>query len=267
MANPLKSLDAGIQDHFRHTGVQCTLLPNLVETLSDYMAVFHSVVSSTDTYWFRGHANYTWPLTPSALRYESKSKRDKALDLLSEFRRIAEIKLARPPSDTEHLKWTQVARHYGLPTRLLDWTENALIALYFSCEDADSDGMVFVLKPIDLNRTNRFNRILNPQQDADFIAKYLRLDGGLNSRGLRTVAINPVWNSERIMLQRGTFTLHGSRAFALTRDAAPSLVGLPILRPVKLGLRTELERVGVDAMTIFPELEYACTLLQKRRGL
>ena len=213
------------------------------------------------------HANHTWSLTPSALRYALKSKRDKALDLISEFRRIAEIKLTRPPTDAEHLKWIQVARHYGLPTRLLDWTENALIALYFSCDDANSDGMVFLLKPVDLNRTSKFNRILNPQQDAEFIARYLRLDGGLRSRGLRTVAINPIWNSERIMLQRGTFTLHGSRGFELTSDAAPSLVGLPILRSVKVRLRAELERVGVDAMTIFPELEYACELLQKRRGL
>lgn len=269
MANPLRSLNVGVQDRFRHSGVECTLLPNVVQTLSDYMAVFHSVVSSTESYWFRGHADYTWPLTPSALRYETKAERDRALDLISEFRRIAEIKLSRPPSDTEHLKWIQVARHYGLPTRLLDWTENALIALYFSCSGADTDGMVFVLKPVDLNRTgnHKLNRILTPQHDAEFIAKYLQLDGRRNSRGLRTIAINPTWNSGRIMLQRGAFTLHGSRAFALTRDAVPSLVGLPILRSAKAGLRTELERVGVDAMTIFPELDHACEFLKKRRGL
>lgn len=270
MANPLTPLDAGIQDRLsKQGGVRCSLLPSFVETLSDYFAVFHSVVSSTDIFWFRGHADYTWSLTPSALRYETKSRRDKALALVSEFRRIAEIKLSRPPSDDEHLKWIQVARHYGLPTRLLDWTENALIALYFSCEDPGKDGMVFVLKPVDLNRTGnlRLNRILNPHHDAEFIAKYLQLDGRLSNRGLRTVAINPVWNSERIMLQRGSFTLHGSRSFALARDAAPSLVGLPILRTVKAQLRTELERVGVDAMTIFPELDYACAVLKKRRGL
>ena len=244
-------------------------MPVRVKTLSDYMAVFNSVVDSSNTYWFRGHSDYSWTLTPSALRYTSKSRRDEALNLVSEFKRIAEIKLLRPPSDDEELKWVQIARHYGLPTRLLDWTENALVALYFGCENAARHGMVFVLNPVDLNRTSNKTpaRILNPHQDKTLIAKYLTLDGRYTVRGLRTVAINPVWNSERIMLQRGTFTLHGSRNFALTNEAAPSLVGLPILRDVKEKLRTELESVGVDEMTIFPELDHACKALRKRRGL
>ena len=117
MANPLTPLDAGIQDRLsKQGGVRCSLLPSFVETLSDYFAVFHSVVSSTDIFWFRGHADYTWSLTPSALRYETKSRRDKALALVSEFRRIAEIKLSRPPSDDEHLKWIQVCT----PLRIAD---------------------------------------------------------------------------------------------------------------------------------------------------
>lgn len=189
--------------------------------------------------------------------------------MLSEFKRIAEIKLPRPPADNEDLKWVQIARHYGLPTRLLDWTENPLIALYFSCADTETDGAVFVLKPVDLNLSanSTFARILTPHEDATLIKKYLELDGRLSSRGLRTIAINPVWNSERIMLQRGTFTLHGTRQFALTTDTAPSLVGLPIMRESKHPLLTELARVGVDEMTVFPELDHACTFLRARTGL
>ena len=156
-----------------------------------------------------------------------------------------------------------------MPTRLLDWTENALIALYFSCADVSTDGMVFVLNPVDLNRFSHhaIPRILDPHRDASLITRYLSLDGRRDSEGLSTVAINPVWNSERIMIQRGTFTLHGSRQFALTQDAAPSLVGMPIVRSVKSRLRSDLERVGVDEMTVFPELDHVCEFLKKRSGL
>ena len=155
------------------------------------------------------------------------------------------------------------------PTRLLDWTENPLIALYFSCQDPETDGAVFVLKPVDLNFAvdSTLGRILNPHDDATLIKAYLNLDGARDRQGLRTVAINPVWNSDRIMLQRGTFTLHGAQQFALTSTIVPSLVGLPILRATKVKLRDELARIGVDEMTIFPELEHACEFLKTRSGL
>lgn len=266
--SPLKVLSQEHHQRFRANSVPCELLARRIESLSDYMEVFSSVLNSTDSYWFRGHADNSWRLAPSALRYKQKSHRDTALALVSEFKRIAEMRLSRPPSDNEELKWVQIARHYGLPTRLLDWTENALVALYFSCQDANSDGIVFVLNPVDLNQAgSKLPRILNPHQDADLIAKYLVLDGGRNRRGLHTVAINPVWNSERILLQRGAFTLHGTRDFSLSQETAPSLVGLPILRDVKDSLLFELQRVGVDEMTIFPELDHACNLLLTRSGL
>jgi len=234
-----------------------------------FFATLDVWLKKDSVYWFRGHANRIWTLTPSALRYDTEHQRDTALYLLADFKRYAELKLPNPPSQDEELKWVQLARHYGLPTRLLDWTGNAAIALYFACEDSDNDGAVYTLQPKDLNRAadSKSHRIFDAYSDAGLIKQYLMLSGARDPRGLQTIAINPVWNSQRIMLQQGAFTLHGSREFALTVEQAPSIVRFIIPRGRKQGLRKELERVGINEMSIFPEAEHMCRYLIWREQL
>ena len=78
--------------------------------------------------------------------------------------------------------------------------------------------------------------------------------------------MNPVWNSERLIIQKGVFTVHGKR-FSLDKGRVPSLVGIPVLKDLKPRLRSELQRIGVDEMTLFPELEHSCSHLKRRCGL
>ena len=99
------------------------------------------------------------------------------------------------------------------------------------------------------------------------IRPYLTLTGRINRRGRRTIAILPIVNSERIVLQKGVFTLHGSRAFALDHRQVPSLLCVPVLKEVKERLLEELHRVGINQMSLFPELEHVCTHLKKRARL
>ena len=253
---------------FARYPARCPILRRRVENLAAYFSVISSSITGNDQFWFRGHEDAIWELTPTALRYKREDERTRALGLVSEFKRVAEIKLPRPPLPNEELKWVQLARHYGLPTRLLDWTESATIALYFASLNSSVDGMVFILNPVDLNRMSypKNPHIFNAHLDEGIIAKYLKLDASGSVRGPGTIAINPVWNSERLMLQKGVFTLHGSR-FRLDSKQAPSLVGLPIVREFKARMLMELGRVGVDEMSIFPELEHSCSFLTKKARL
>ena len=244
--------------------IQCRRFEVRVRNLSDYI----SVMSMSGALWFRGHSDLSWRLAPSALRYETEDERNTALALIADFRRVGEIKLARPPSFDEPLKWVQLAQHYGLPTRLLDWTESPTVALFFACQNDKRDGVVFMMNPVDLNRASfpRKPRALDAHADAKVIARYLSLAGSDSNARLKTVAINPVWNSERIVVQKGMFTLHGTD-YDLDNQQAPSLVAVPILREAKPTLQRDLERIGVDEMSLFPELEHACCYLKRRAGL
>lgn len=257
------------RQHYKIHAPDCAVVDYLVNSLSDYFAVLNAMLKGPEPFWFRGHGNLGWSLTPSALRYSKAAERDKALGLLADFKRYVEMRLDKPPGAQEELKWVQLAQHFGLRTRLLDWTRNASIALYFACDEPGVDGIVFVLNPVDLSRQvdPKKPRVFDAALDAKLIACYLGLTGRQSRRGRRTVAINPVWNSERIMLQQGVFTLHGARDFALNKSQAPSLCGIPVLADSKGPLLEELERVGISEMTIFPEPEHVCRHLVSRAGL
>lgn len=241
-----------------------------IDTLSTFFAVFHSLISTTDEYWFRGHADLTWGLVPGALRYTSDDERDRAILLLHEFQRLMEMKLPRPPEKSDVLWWMQIAQHHGLPTRLLDWTQNAAAALYFACcGHPDKDGLVAVLRPKDLSQAidPTDPRVWNDRRDSMRLEAYTKLDGRQHAKGLPTVGIMPTWVTERIFLQQGFFTLHGSKHFALDRNQASSLTYVPILKEHKKGLLSELERVGVSEMFMFPEAEHLCKHLRRKAAL
>ena len=269
MATSLDLLTTSERSRFSSCPVRCSRYGRRIESLADYISILSSYFTGEGTFWFRGHAEVEWDLIPSALRFPRIVERNRALNLLTEFKRVAELKHDRPPHANENMKWRQLAQHFGLPTRLLDWTESATFALYFACLKSERDGMVFVINPTDLNRLSvDLPRVLDAQLDSDIIDPYFELNARRNPQGrYRTIAINPVWNSDRIMMQRGVFTLHGSQSFNLNNEQAPSLVAVPILSEVKSLLWDELERIGVDEMTLFPELEHSCNHLRRKANL
>jgi hypothetical protein len=268
MPTHTQPLSTAERKRFTICPIKCPQLNRKIVSLADYLAVISDAIRTEEPFWFRGHEDVKFSLKPSALRYASQAKREKALALMADFKRIAGIKLPRPPLPEHELEWALIAQHHGLPTRLLDWTESATTALYFASLKEHLDGIVFMINPVALNRLSYPGkpRVLDPQQDSATILSYLRMGGRRTRGGRYPVAINPVWNSDRLITQKGVFTLHGGR-FALDTAGVPSLVGILILRESKPQLRAELQRIGVDEMTLFPELEHACAHLKRRAGL
>ena len=112
--------------------------------------------------WFRGHPKTFGNLTPKIFRAYIISRQNKSFELsiIEEFKKKAPALSNNTPDSDDHISWLFLMQHYGTPTRLLDWTESALIALYFVVCDTsfeDEDGELWAMYPYKLNEESNIN--------------------------------------------------------------------------------------------------------------
>jgi hypothetical protein len=108
------------------------------------LSILDEIVSDDSICLFRGHANKDFSLLPSIYRKEEW--------ISNEDKMIREI-IMRCPSEFSAMRSSfeklVKMQHYDLPTRLLDLTENPLVALYFACvgfKENDKDGELLFFK-------------------------------------------------------------------------------------------------------------------------
>jgi FRG domain len=107
-----------------------------------------------ETIWWRGHAEANWTLKPGAFRSAVEDGESNETALIDHFRMRAIGRLGHRPKPSSEFEWLLLAQHYGLPTRLLDWTESPLTALYFAvsekpveADDIKVDGCLWAISP------------------------------------------------------------------------------------------------------------------------
>ena len=126
-----------------------------VESIGELISIVKEDYKSwkTTSYpWFRGEpADTITPLLPKLYRTVNGKQAHDENQLLQHFRMKApSLGLMDTPLRDHTDEWLFLAHHVGLPTRLLDWTEGLLVALYFSLKE--SRPAIWMLDPVELNR-------------------------------------------------------------------------------------------------------------------
>lgn len=234
---------------------------SLVEYLSvcgELVQAWSAPESGETGLWYRGQENAEWHLVPGEFRDPLVD----ADEMRSEFMLKATPLLDKAPrSDWE---WYFLMQHYGLPSRLLDWTSGSLIGLHFALRKSPgiSDAAVWVLDPWKLNEWSTRNSdlvITGGDFELDPIArKFLAPVYKKRKLGARPIAVVPPYNSPRITAQRGTFTVHGENTGGLDIQFKARLVKIVIPKEAALQMRRELRNVGINEFGLFPDLDGLC---------
>ena len=102
--------------------------------------------------WWRGQAKSTWDLIPTVFRDRDPCDEEiyrRETILAMSFLAQAPVRYRDwPGGETNYARWLLLMQHYGLATRLLDWTESLLVALYFAVNQKPTEaGRLWALNP------------------------------------------------------------------------------------------------------------------------
>lgn len=226
----------------------------LIERLQEHVGEYVSPV------WFRGHSVSDWRLEPKLMRIDPLPSETY---YLNRFKQDASIILSHQPKG--EFEWMFLMQHYGVPTRLLDWSESPLTALYFAINsDVDKAGALWILLPSELNKKSNYRPDYEfeiPSFEDEHLKGYLpsTIAGENKSKLFPMAAIAPR-NSPRMQSQQGVFTICHRQNIPI-EDAGAE--GNPrdhiwkyIIPPeAKATFKKELQWLGISRFQLFPELE------------
>jgi len=253
--------------------------------------------------WYRGHADLSWELIPKVQRKPFNNEEElfhRERKLTNDFQLRASV-LPMPsvkPKLNEYASWLTLMQHYGLPTRLLDWSRSPLVALYFAVYEKsiwEKDACVWVLNPGRLNLSENIEEptlqndkkygdsyIYNMSHDAINTMIYSafkhwdlsdnldaitpsdkKFDYYFNVLKGKIAACYPIEADSRVYNQYSVFTVHNSLRKLTEFCESSTLKRLTIPSKYKRRLSYELSVCGITQNYVFPDFENLARIIKE----
>jgi len=223
------------------------ILPGAVITsVSQYLEYIQDACSNFTDPLFRRHREESWSLVPKIARLELRDNKDLLSTeqaMLTEFRRRA-----LPHLEFQHRtnwEWLALAQHFGMATRLLDWTTNPLAALWFAIEgppEGQSRAAVWIFHAFPSDY------VANTEKESPFSTDWTRV-------------FRPAHFTRRIVAQDGWFTVHKfikkpGRFVPLQHNMRyKKRLSYVVVPPDAFAqLRAELDRCGMNSASLYADL-------------
>lgn len=219
---------------------ECNIIKDTTVDSFEELAGLVQRFRKSGSWAFRGVRKSNYELIPKIGRPESRKRkgdgnnvpydRHAETTMIGEFIRSARPYLKHIPAT--QLEWLALAQHYGMATRLLDWSTSLLVAAYFAVKDASSDSTptIYCIR----------NVALAPPDNHDCLDE-------LNDVTL----YYPPHISPRIPAQSGLFTVHRNpdKPLVTSSDLVRiTIVGSP------LTFKLNLNACGIHQASLFPDI-------------
>jgi hypothetical protein len=231
-----------------------------VRSIREFLELIWSaeIPDDTELSLFRGQAD-RHPLLPKLFRppNETEKVRRAESQMLAFLKEVApHLTPSRPENDWE---WLSLGQHYGMSTRMSDWSSNPLVALFFAVESDPSDSANPVV----------YHYPITPQ-----IVEKRKEESPLTIRHTRVFQPN---HSHRSAAQAAWHVVH---AIHQTEDGSFHFFPLETMEPHDrriskiaiskehvTGIRSELIRMGMNHSTIYGDFGSVCRAIAPSLGL
>lgn len=211
--------------------------------------------------WYRGEDDSSLSLVPSIQRSEKRIEVERFIT--NDFYIKAKQIMSNPPEKHNYAAWVAIMQHYGLPTRMLDWSKSPLIASFFATETykekPETDACVWVLAPMKLNESQGFGNCIYPN-DADTTQEMLlpafKHNHHNHELDNKILACSSTDSNLRMYVQQSNFTVHNS--LMQLQDICDEETLFKIIIPAerKEYFIKSLRVFGITECAIYPDLDH-----------